>query len=222
MKSKVLSIVLLIHLGFASAQEFQIDASYTYLYSKQWDKAIQTYNVSRPWLTEKQPLLIHGFNGSLSYIFNSVEAVNHGINLSYTFVRSSAANDNIENNLYLHFLTVGYLFHYQRNEKLRGIYTDLVVSAKFSGLYRTINGEPFVYSETYSNAFGIGGDIRLKLGYYIPLKNTMYLSPFISSACTPYLYSPNSEAVINQTKGLTSNPWTALLTNQIGLTFHLK
>ena len=61
------------------------------------------------------------------------------------------------------------------------------------------------------------GDIN-----YLRLKNKICLSPFISIACTPYLYSPNSEAVINQTKGLTIKNWTGILTTQIGLTFQIK
>jgi hypothetical protein len=36
------------------------------------------------------------------------------------------------------------------------------------------------------------------------------------------LYSPNTEAVINQTKGLLEKNWTGVLTTQIGISFHLR
>ena len=222
MKSIVLSIILLLHIGFAIAQEFKIDASYEYLYSGQWDKAIQTYNVSRPFLTEKQPLLMNGLNTSISYVFENEKHVKHGINVSYAYFRSSAENENFNNMLKLHFINLGYIFHYENAEKSKGLYADLIISATSSGLFRHINGNPFEYDETTSRAFGIGGDICLKAGYYLTLKNNFYLSPFLSIAYTPYLYSPNSEAVINQTKELTSKNWTGILTTQIGLTFHLK
>jgi hypothetical protein len=39
---------------------------------------------------------------------------------------------------------------------------------------------------------------------------------------TPYIYSPNSEAVFNQTTGLVSNNWTGIFTTQVGLSFHIK
>jgi hypothetical protein len=98
----------------------------------------------------------------------------------------------------------------------------LIIAATSSVIFRKVNGAPFVYDETKSKAFGIGGDVHLKFGYYFKLKNKIYLSPFISFAYTPYLYAPNHEAVINQTKGLVGNHWTGLLTTQIGLTFHIR
>ena len=222
MRTLVLLSLLLLKSSFSIAQEFKIDVSYNYLYSKQWDKAIQTYNFSRPFIAEKQPLLIHGLNSSLSYIFKSTKNLSHGINVSYSYFRSSAENENLENILKLHFLNLGYVLHYERKEKLKGVYTDLIISAKSSGLFRTINGAPFAYDETTSKAFGIGGDICLKTGYYLKLKNKICLSPFFLIAYTPYLLSPNSEAVINETKGLTSKNWTGILTTQIGLTFHIR
>ena len=222
MKSIVLSIILLLHIGFARAQEIKMDASYEYLYSGQWDKAIQTYNVSRPFQTEKQALLMNGLNTSISYVFENEKHVKHGINVSYAYFQSSAENENFNNMLKLHFINLGYILHYENAEKSKGLYADLIISATSSGLFRHINGNPFEYDETTSRAFGIGGDICLKAGYYLTLKNNFYLSPFISIAYTPYLYSPNSEAVINQTKELTSKNWTGILTTQIGLTFHLK
>ena len=222
MKSIVLSIIVLLHIGFARAQEIKMDASYEYLYSRQWDKAIQTYNVSRPFQTEKQPLLMNGLNTSISYVFENEKHVKHGINVSYAYFQSSAENENFNNMLKLHFINLGYILHYENAEKSKGLYADLIISTTSTGLFRHINGNPFEYDETTSRAFGIGGDICLKAGYYLTLKNNFYLSPFISIAYTPYLYSPNSEAVINQTKELTSKNWTGILTTQIGLTFHLK
>ena len=222
MKSIIFSSVLLLHIGCTIAQEIKMDASYEYLYSSQWDKAIQTYNVSRPFLTEKQPLLMNGLNTSISYVFKNEAHVKHGINVSYAYFQSSAENENFNNILQLHFINLGYILHYENAEKSKGLYADLIISATSSGLFRTLDGNPFEYDETRSKAFGIGGDICLKAGYYLTLKNNFYLSPFLSIAYTPYLYSPNSEAVINQTKELTSKNWTGILTTQIGLTFHLK
>ena len=222
MKSIIFSTILLLHIGCTIAQEFKLDASYEYLYSNQWDKAIQTYNVSRPFLTEKQPLLMNGLNTSISYVFKNEKHLKHGINVRYAYFQSSAENENFNNILQLHFINLGYILHYESKEKSKGLYSDLIISATSSGLFRRINENPFVYDETTSKAFGIGGDICLKAGYCLTLKNNYFLSPFISIAYTPYLYSPNSEAVINQTKELTSKNWTGILTTQIGLTFHLK
>jgi hypothetical protein len=97
-----------------------------------------------------------------------------------------------------------------------------IVVTKASGLTEPCSIKKMRNSLERSKAFGIGGDICLKAGYCLTLKNNYFLSPFISIGYIPYLYSPNSEAVINQTKELTSKNWTGILTTQIGLTFHLK
>ncbi|MEI8052218.1 MAG: hypothetical protein WCH52_00595 [Bacteroidota bacterium] len=221
MRNLVILSLLLLKYSCSIAQEFKMDVSYNYLYSNQWNKAIQTYNFSRPFIAEKQPLLIHGLNTSSSYIFKSTKNLKHGINVSYSYFRSSAENENFNNILNLHFINLGYILHYDNTEKWKGLYTDLIISAKSSWLFRTVNGKPFVYDETNSKAIGIGGDVCLKAGYYLKLKSKFYLSPFISIGYSPYLYSPNSEAVINQTKGLASKNWTGIFTTQVGLTFHI-
>lgn len=206
----------------AYSQELKVDLSYKYLFSNQWDKAIQTYNFSRPFIAEKQPLLIHGSNASLSFIFNSSKKIRNGINISYSYFRSLAENENFKNILNLHFLNLGYILHFENKVKLKGLYSDLLIAATTCGLFRDLNGESFEYNEAGSNALGIGGDLNLKIGYSLHRENRYSLSPFISFAYTPYLYSPNSESILNQTKGLTSKNWTGILTTQIGLSLHLQ
>ena len=222
MRNMLLFGFLLFKCMDTSAQEFKIDASYAYLYSSQLDKAIQTYNFTRPILTEKQPLLTNGLNASASYIFRNDKHFKHGINFSYAYFRSWAENKKFSNQLNLHVANLGYLLHYENPEKCKGFYSDLIVSATSSLVYRVLNEEPFVYDETLSKAFGIGGNVQLKFGYSFQLKNRCYLSPFLSFAYTPYLFSPNNEAVINQTKGLVCRNWTEILTAQFGLAFQVK
>lgn len=204
------------------AQACKTDVSYRYIYSDKWDKAIQTYNFSRPFLEKKQPLLMNGLNASASYIFKSSEKFKRGLNLSYSYFKSSAENENLNNILNLHFLTFGYIVQYENYEKTKGLYTDLIISVATSGLFRNVNGEPLIIDDTRAKAFGIGGDLSIKAGYSLTLKNNIALSPFGLVGYTPYIYSPNSEAVINQTKGLVNNNWTGIFTTQVGLTFHIR
>jgi hypothetical protein len=204
------------------AQEVKIDASYNYLFANQWDKAIQTYNFSRPFNYEKQPLFMHGLTTSGTYIFKSPKQLKHGINISYSYFNSSSENENLDVKLHLNFLKLAYLLHYEYKEKLKNMYTDIVFSATTSALVRNVNGKPFTYDEEKSKAFGIGGDLSIKMGYFMKFKNKVGLSPFVLIACTPYFYSPNTEAVINQTKGLASKSSTAILSAQMGMAFHIK
>lgn len=204
------------------AQQWNLDFSYKYLYSGQWDKAIQTYNFSRPFLPQKQPLLMHGFGASGSTVFKGNKPVKHGMKLSYSLIRSAAENESFNNTLNLHFAEIGYVMHYELTGKWNRFYTEVALSAVGSGLFRKINGEAFVYDEKPSRAFGIGGNLQVLLGYSVPLKNRVYWSPWISFGYAPYLYSPNTEAVINQTKGLSGKNSTALLSGQIGCAFQIK
>jgi hypothetical protein len=206
----------------AQSQEIEVDLSYKYIFANNWDKAIQSYNFSRPFLTEKQPLFIHGINGSVSYIFKSENKFKQGINVSYSHFTSYAENVNFVNQLNLHFFNVGYILRYESAEKWQGLTTDLILSASSSALFRNVNDEPFIYDDTRSKAFGIGGDLSIKSSYSINLKNNIRLSPFIQIGYTPYLYSPNTEAAINQTTELTTPSFTGVFTSQIGVKVLLR
>ncbi|MDX1651320.1 MAG: hypothetical protein R3277_02435 [Brumimicrobium sp.] len=222
MKSFIAILGLFFVCNNSNAQEFKAEISYKYIYSSEWDKAIRAYNFSRPFISEKQPLLMHGLNSSVSYIFESQKKFQQGIHFSYSYFRSSANNENLDNVLNLHFLNLGYLIHYENKEKLKGFYTDLIISVSTSGLFRKVNGESFEYDDSKSKALGIGGNLDLKAGYLLRSKGNFHLSPFISIGYSPYFYSPNTEVVINQTKGLINNNWTPILSAQVGLTFHTE
>ncbi len=205
----------------APAQEMTTDVSYKYMFAEKWDKAIQTYNFSRPFLEEKQPLFMHGINGSLSYIFVSNNKFKQGINASYSYFQSYSENPNFVNILNLHFLNVGYVIRFESHEKWRGLCTDLILAAVSSALFRNVNDEPFVYDDIRAKAFGVGGDISLKTCYSFSIKNNINLSPFFQIGYTPYLFSPKSESIINQTSRLVSTNHTGIFTTQIGLTFRM-
>jgi hypothetical protein len=222
MRNSILIHLFILLCNYSKAQEFKLDISYNYLQAKQWDKAIQTYNFNRPFLTEKQPLLMNGINTSVSYIFTNKKKIKHGLNLMHAYFRSSAENAKLVNTFNLHFANLGYIIHYKNQSKDKGLYADFILSVSTCLISRNVNGEPFLYDETLSKGFGIGDDFHVKLGYALHLKNKRYLSPFISFGYTPYLFSPNHEAVLNQTKGLTSKNWTGIITAQIGLSYHMR
>ena len=204
------------------AQEIEADLSYKYMFASKWDKAIQTYNFSRPFLTEKQPLFMHGINGSVSYIFKSENKFKQGINASYSHFSSYAENVNFVNQLNLHFLNIGYILRYESTEKLKGLTTDFILSASSSALFRNVNDEPFIYDDSRSKAFGIGADLSIKISYSFNLKNNIRLSPFIQVGYTPYLFSPNTEGVINQTTGLVAPNFTDVFSSQIGMKVRVR
>lgn len=204
------------------SQEIEADLSYKYMFASNWDKAIQSYNFSRPFLTEKQPLFIHGINGSASYIFKSENKFKQGINASYSHFSSYAENVNFVNQYNLHFLNVGYVLRYESAEKYKGLTTDFILSASSSALFRNVNNEPFIYDDMRSKAFGIGGDLSVRTSYSFNIKNKIRLSPFVQIGYTPYLFSPNTEAVINQTTGLLAPNFTDVFSSQIGVKVRVR
>jgi hypothetical protein len=218
MKSFCLFTACFIQFGLLS-QQIRLGASYAYLYSGQWDKAIQTYNFSRPFLTEQQPLLVHGACVSGAYLFPSSRKMQHGIRLSYSYVRSSAENTNLTNILQLHLLSPGYIMHWNIGEK--PLYAKASVSLLTSGLFRQVNGEPVSDDDTPVRAFGIGGLIEAEFGYRKLFSAKNSIDPFISVGYAPYFFSGKSEAVLNQTSGLTGRNWTGLLQLKIGVQFSI-
>lgn len=209
-------IILFMLMNNAFSQKLHVDLSYKYIFANQWDKAIQMYNFSRPFLSEPQPLLVHGVCTSVSMLFHSQNKLQHGIGISHTFCRSVAENENLDNTLNLHLLNLAYVLHYTYAGQEQGLYSELAVGATGSGLFRRVNGEALESDDTSMKAFGIGADLCLKTGYRFQVSKKLSIAPFAALGCTPYLYAPKSESVINQTQGLSSKDHTSLWSAQIG------
>lgn len=221
MKNLIVFISVLFY-SFCHTQEIDGNISYSFINSNQWNKAIQTYNFSRPFLDEKQPLLNHGVNAAFSYLFKSDKKIKQGINLSYSYFRSNAENENLNNRLNLHMVNIGYLLRYENQNKWKGFYTDLIISATSNALFRYVNSKPYTVDGDKAKGLGVGGDIAIKAGYQLQKTKRFHISPFAKIGYSPYVYSPNFESVSNQTKGLSSKNWTGILNAQVGISFHLK
>ena len=199
----------------STAQQLRFGANYEYLYSKLWNQNIQTYNFSRPFLDNKQPLLSHGFGVSVSYLFGSSSDFSQGVGLSYSRFGSSAENDGLNSSFNQNFARLGYILHFQKNES--PFYSELGVSVIGGILGREINDKTFEFDGETARAYGIGGEISLKAGYEFALSEKLYLSPFVGVGYVPYYYSPNSESILNQTTELISEEEPSLLNVSFGI-----
>jgi hypothetical protein len=202
---------------FSLSQETKIDGGFAYMFAPQWDKAIQTYNFSRPFLENQQPLFDIGASISVTQIFSSKNRLKHGFGLSGFSFESSAKNENFDNLLRLDILKPSYLIHFFNSDKSSGLFTEFGVSLVISVLSRKVNGSLFDFNEGRYRAYGIGGEISNKMGYRFKQKGKFSFSPFVALAYTPYLYSPNTEVLINQTQGLASKSCTPIFSAQIGV-----
>lgn len=200
----------------ANAQKLSIDVSYKYMYAKQWDRSIQLYNFSRPWLIEKQPLFMHGVNAGFSYDVSSKKEFNHGLSVDFSFFRSVSENKNMVNAINLYISNMGYFVRKDFRILHSNCYTEIRLALTVSGIFRRINQEPMLVDETQTRAFGIGSDIQVKFGYELPCLAGIKGSLFLAVSYAPYVYSPYSESVLNQTMGITNHYGTGIVGAQIG------
>jgi Autotransporter beta-domain len=221
MKLVVAFSLLLTGINSSFAQGFGITAAYSYCYAPQFDKAIQAYNFSRPFQTEKQPLLINGFTTGLSYSFQTKSRFRSGIALNYSAFRSYSENADFNNSYHLSFLELGYTLTYHFSESKLKSSLEMNASCLTSSLKRKINDETFTFAEEKTRAFGIGGNLSLRYLYSFSVNANYNLSPFIGVNYSPYLFTPNTETVINQTKTLFTKPWTPVVRVDVGLKIDL-
>lgn len=76
---------------------------YSYMYPKEWDKIVQTYNWARPWLSNKQPLLASGFTAGIVYAYDATKGFRFTQELKFSKYTSIAANDNYNLSLTTNF-----------------------------------------------------------------------------------------------------------------------
>lgn len=217
MKTKLFILFLLIA-GTSHSQMLRYNAGYAYLYSQQLDRAIQTYNFSRPNLSEKQPLLQHGLQGGISYLFKSENNWQHGLGFNYTFHTSVASNPNARVRLNYQMFDIGYIANVQsKSEKFNA---EIGISGVAGVMNRKLNGATFKSDDSPVRSLQFGGLVRVQLGYAINIGNNAKLSPFAGLSFAPYFSEGQSEIVINQTSTLLDEEYTTFFRVELGCRFH--
>ena len=204
------------------SQELKVGFGYSNLYSKQFDESIQTYNFSRPFLDEKQPLLNNGMNGSLSYLFKSKKQIKQGISANYSFFRSKAENANLDVKFAFNLFEFGYFLHFADKDKFGNFYSEFGINAVVGMLNKNLNQEPFIVDDTKVRSIQLGGTLNLDVGYQFKIGDKLNISPIVGVHFSPYFSSGRSEAVINQTTGLISKQYTSFWKIDFGIRFHLQ
>jgi hypothetical protein len=209
--------------GTSYSQELRIGIGYSNLYSQQFDRLIQTYNFSRPFLDEKQPLLDNGIHSSLSYLFQSEKNLKSGIAVDYSLFKSTADNPNLNSKIAFNMLELGYLLYFENTDKFGNFYSELEVSAVFGLLNKKQNNETYMIDDKAVRSFQVGGSLHLNIGYLFELSNKLKISPFIGLNYAPYFSEGRSEIVINQTSDLIDEEeqYSSFLKFDVGLRLHL-
>lgn len=202
------------------SQQITVGLSYNYLYSKQYDQLIQMYNFSRPHLSEEQPLLDSGFGIDGSYLFNSEKNLKTGVRFDYSMFSSTAENTDHEVAIALNMLELGYLLNYSNKETFGNFYGEVSLNAVIGLMNKRVDGEPYTEDDSRINSFQVGTSLNARLGYSIPLNESLQLSPFVGVNYAPYFTEGQSEVVINQTDGLLAEQYNAFFKFNAGVRIH--
>jgi hypothetical protein len=224
MMRKLLSLIFFFFFSsIAFGQGLRLQIAYSNLHSQQFDQLIGTYNFSRPFLEEPQPLLNHSFQAGLSYIFQSDKVLKSGIALNYSLMNSSAENPNLDVKLIFNLWELGYFVQYQNQERFGAFYSELGVNAAFGILHKEHNEEPFLADDLNVRSYQGGVSLNLNVGYNLEFGDKFIISPFLGFNYAPYFMEGESEIVINQTSDLISeeDQYTSFFKFDIGFRVNL-
>jgi hypothetical protein len=221
MNMKTIFLLLFIFsMGSVYSQTVRVNAGYSHLYSPQLDRAIKTYNFSRPNLTQEQPFIQHGGLLSVAVFYNSERNFKSGIGVNSGFYLSSANNPNAEDSFNYRMFDLGYLLNY--TSQSGKLYGEFGVFATAGSLIKRLNGEQFQSDGQNVHSLQIGGLINLNMSYLIPVNDRFKLAPFISANFAPYFSEGTSESVINQTSTLQDEEYTTFFRFEIGCSIHYE
>ena len=213
---KIILFIVLFKTCYLPAQQLAVEANGLYIYSGQWDRAIQTLNFSTPQFGI-QPLLQFGAGIGASYYFKNLQ---QGLQLNYGLVQSVNEVPGRKTAFELHQLNLHYLYAPKlfKKETLHFVISGGFVSTM---LLKRINSAYYTYDDQLAKAVGIGPDFAVQFKYTLGVGDAFKWQPFIRAGYSPFLWSPKSEAIINHTNGMSSNDYTMLLRAQVGIEIHL-
>lgn len=206
----------------ANAQEHHVDVGYRYLYAPRWDRMVQTYNVSRPFLDELQPLLQHGVGMGYAYFFPGERRLRSGLSIGYDRFISHADASGLESRIRLHQLRVGYTARILPKDKESPWQVEAGVVLFGNHLSRLVNNAPIEDEELRPRSLGFGADVNVLVGRRVAIGEHRWLMPYIRIGVAPYVYQPSAEPVLNQTHGLVAGDGTFMLTAGAGVQVILK
>ena len=193
------------------AQEHQVDVGYRYLYAPRWDRIVQTYNVSRPFLDELQPLLQHGIGMGYAYFFPGERRLRSGLSIGYDRFISHADASGLESRIRLHQLRVGYTARILPQDRESPWQVEVGVSVLGNHLSRLVNDATIEDDELRPRSLGIGAHLNVLLGRRFAWGETRWILPYVSANVAPYVYHPTAEVVLNQTQGLVAGDGAFML-----------
>ncbi|MDB4286246.1 hypothetical protein N9933_02990 [bacterium] len=221
---KRLFLIILVVIGSSNlqAQEIGISTSYQFLSAKEWNKATQVYNFSRPFLENKQPLLKHGFSFGLYYLRKPEARLSWGPSVSFAFHRSSSQNPNFEIGINSLLLDIGTKIQYRPMVKENNnLYMSFTPSITGVMLNRKLNGEVIIVGESEEDQklrnLGVGLGLNAQVGYDYLINDNLVISPMIGINYSPYIWTSRADVIFNEAAAGDLKSNTSMLGFQGGL-----
>ena len=217
MKRIALCIAFCIVCASAEAQEHHFDLGYRYLYAPAWDRMVQTYTFSRPFLDDTQPLLQHGFGAGYARTFSSERRIRSGVAMGYDRFISQAEATGLESRIRLHQLRISYTVRFLQKKLESPWQLEAGVGMIGHHLSRLVNDAPIADEEQRPRSLSVGADVNVLVGRRFTWGAERWIVPYVALNVAPYVYQPTAEVVLNQTRGLVAGNGTFLLLVQAGM-----
>lgn len=220
MKSFFVLTLMLFNGFIASGQEIGLNFNYQLIEAREWNKATRVYNLSRPFLENKQPLLKQGFSFGCYYLRNPENKLSWGPSISFSFFRSSSENPNFNIDIHAFLVDLGAKIQYRPELANNNLSMSFTPNLSLTTLNRQLNGEIVIIGETEEDqplrSYGIGLGINTQVSYDYVVKDNWIISPMIGANYYPYLWASRSEVIFNESAAGDLKSSTALLGLQGG------
>lgn len=200
-----------------AAQEHHFATGYRYLLAPNWDRMVRTYNFSRPFLDEAQPLLQLGFGIGYARFFKGERRIRSGVAVGYDRFISYADATGLESRIRLHQLRIAYTARILPKDLESPWQLEAGVGLFGNHLSRLVNNAPIADEELRPRSLGLGAELNLLVGRRFPWGEHRWLVPYIALHMAPYVHQPTAEMVLNQTRGLVAGNGTFMLMASAGL-----
>lgn len=199
-------------------QGLMLEGGYAFVSMPEWNRATRVYNFSRPFLTQPQPLLRHGYGAEFTYTFRADRRLLHQVGMRIVSTESRARGGQHDAWLRCHLLAPGYGLQWNPRAGREGLRLSVFVAPVLTLLRRKLNGSWSSEEGAPSGATGIGGEVRVKICWLTALSGGR-AGISCSAGLGPALYAPRAEAVINQTQRLVTGPQTVFFSATAGLCY---
>ena len=208
-------------------QSWEFHAGYQNVTAKQWNRAIQTYNFSRPFLEEKQPNLAGAAQVGMSYLFKNKTPFRYGPGIQYAMVRSTAENGGETDRIQVQWpeLVFHFRYYYSFRDSASGpsnaLYIETAPGFSILTMERRIDGELQTVDDTEQRFTGYGVALHTQVGFSWRVSEKLALEPYFSYTYDPLINIPESPVLINQTENFDLREGTSAGRLRLGLAIRL-